>query len=196
MEISKLKDQGILVKTKDVTFAIDPLLNPDKLPEEVESCDFILSTQPEHKKEKFGDGKRVFSWPGEYEVKGVAVHAKPGNGYNNEHKSPLFFILFTEEGKYGYLPALEKEISPEMIESIGDLDLLMFPSVGDEKFWHNTIESIEPKSILPIEQAEGGISMDTLLAKIGVEKPEAQNKITIKNKSDFNEEKMIAFLLA
>lgn len=196
MEISKLKDQGILIKIKDVKLAIDPDLKPEKLGEELESCDFILATSPELPKDSFGEGKRIFSWPGEYEVKGVAVHARPGNGYTNEHKSPLFYILYTEEGKVGYLPALEKEITSEMIESIGDIDLLIFPAANDEKFWNHTIEAIEPKAILPLEVSENGVSMDTLLSKIGVAKPEAQAKVIIKNKSDLKEDSMTAFLLS
>lgn len=196
MEITKLKDQGILIKIKDVKLAIDPDLNSAKLTEEAEACDFILSTSPELPKDIFGEGKRIFSWPGEYEVKGVAVHARPGNGYNNEHKSPLFYVLYTEEGKIGYLPSLEKEITSEMIESIGDIDLLIFPAANDEKFWNHTIEAIEPKAILPLEVSENGISMDALLSKIGVNKPEAQTKIVIKGKSDLKEDSMTAFLLS
>jgi hypothetical protein len=194
MEISKLKDQGVIIRTKNASLAIDPLIVDNSLPAEAADCDFVLLTTPEQTLEKFGENKRVFSWPGEYEVQGVAVHAFPTNGYDNDHRSQLFFVVYTAEGKLCYLPPLKKEISANVMEAIGDLDLLIFPAGGEEKLWHSTLESIEPKAVLPLP-VEGGLSIDSLFVKIGITKPQSTAKLVIKSKNDFPAENMGAFLL-
>lgn len=194
MEILKLKGQGLLVKTKNATVAIDPLLKDGGIPADAAACDFIISSTPEIPMEKYGERQRIFSWPGEYEIKGIAVHARPTNGYDNEHKSDLLYVLYTDEGKICYLPALKKEISAEVMEAIGDLEMLIFPAIGDEKLWNATLESIEPKAFLPLV-VEGGLSLDTLFASIGIPLPELTPKVVVKSKSDLSPEKMTAFLL-
>lgn len=194
MEISKLKDQGVLLKTKNATVAIDPLLKDGSLPADAADCDFIISSTPEIAQDKYGDDKRIFSWPGEYEIKGVAVHARPTNGYDKEHKSNLLYVMYTDEGKICYLPALKKDISSEVMEAIGDIELLIFPAIGDEKLWNATLESIEPKAFLPLDVADG-MSLDALFARIGMPQPERTAKITVKNKNELSVEKMTAFLL-
>lgn len=194
MEITKLKDQGLLLKTKNATVAIDPLLKDGSIPADAAACDFIISSTPEIAMDKYGETQRIFSWPGEYEIKGVAVHARPTNGYDNEHKSNLLYVIYADEGKIGYLPAVKKEISSEVMEAIGDLELLIFPAIGDEKLLNATLESIEPKAFLPLE-VEGGVSMDVLFARIGIPMPEKTAKISVKSKSDLSPEKMTAFLL-
>lgn len=191
-----MKDQGILIKTKLGSLAVNPLLQGDKIPADAAACDFILSCAPELNTEKFGDEKRLFSWPGEYEIKGIAIHAKPVDVYDKAEKSPLLFVVYSEEEKICYIPELKKELTSELIESIGDVDLLIFPAKGEIKVWESTVEEIEPKAILPLSIDEGGMSIDAFLAKIGLVKPSEQEKIVIKSKSDLPSEHMAVFLLA
>jgi len=196
MEISKLKDQGILVKTKSGTLAINPLLKDGKAPADINGCDFILSCQPEIGQERFGEGKRVFSWPGEYEIKGIAVHARPVDTYDKEHKSQLLFIIYTDDEKCCYIPEIQNKLSSETVETIGDVDLLIFPAHGDEKLWHSTIEEVEPRAILPLFGKESTISVESFLTKAGLAKPLEQEKVTIKSKGALEGDHMSVFLLA
>jgi hypothetical protein len=196
MDISKLKDQGLLIKTKLGSLAVNPLLQGSKIPADVTGCDFILSSRPELETEKFGDNKRLFSWPGEYEIKGIAIHAKPIDVYTNDEKSSLLFVIYSEDEKICYIPEIKKELTSDLIEGIGDVDLLIFPVKGDMKIWESTVEEIEPKAILPLTVAEDGFSVDAFLAKIGLVKPAEQEKLSIKSKSDLPSEQMSVFLLA
>lgn len=196
MEISKLKDQGLLIKTKSGNLAINPLLKDGKIPADAANCDFILSSRPEQEMDKFSKDKRIFSWPGEYEIKGIAVHSKPVAAYGHDSKAPLLFVIYTEEEKCCYLPEIQEPLSSELIENIGDVDVLIFPAVGDEKLWHSTIEAIEPKSMIPLFEDGGKVSVDSFLSKAGLTKPVAQEKIVIKSKSELEGEHMDVFLLA
>ncbi|MCC6643450.1 hypothetical protein IT411_01760, partial [Candidatus Peregrinibacteria bacterium] len=83
----------------------------------------------------------------------------------------------------------------DLIEKIGDIDLLIFPNSGDEKVWQPTIEEIEPKAVLPLEVDGGNLSIDALFSKIGLVKPEAEDKISLKSKSDLRSDQMGVFLL-
>jgi hypothetical protein len=195
MEISKLKDQGLLIKTKSGNLAINPAVKAGKLPAELSGCDFILSSDPELNLDKLED-KRVFSWPGEYEIKGIAVHARPVSIYNNNQKSPLLFVIFSDEEKCCYIPEITEKLSSELIEVIGDVDVLMFPAHGDEKLWHSTIEEIEPKAILPIFSEKSLVSAEAFLSKAGLVKPAEQDKVVIKSRSALEGDHMSVFLLA
>ncbi len=195
MEIIKLKDQGIIIKSKNADFVINPTIKNGALPTDAASSDFALCSEPEQSLETYGES-RCFSWPGEYEVKGVAVHAHPVQPNTAETTQPLLFVIYTEAAKICYVPALKAELHSDLIEKIGDVDLLIFPTAGSDKIWHATLEEIEPKAILPLLAEEGGLSIDAFLSKLGVTKPAAENKITIKSKSDFRSDQMAVFLLA
>lgn len=196
MEISKLKDGGLMVKTKDANFTINPQIKDGKLPSDVLPTDFTLSSEPNLETQLYGDHGRLFSWPGEYEVKGIAVHAHPIATNDQKTQNSLLFIIYTDSAKVCYVPELKEEMHSDLIEKIGDVDLLIFPASNNDKVWHETIEEIEPKSILPLSNAENSVSMDAFLAKIGQAMPEATDKISLKSKNELRSDLVSVFLLA
>ena len=196
MDIIKLKDGGLLLKTKGADIALDPLLKGTKLPADAASADFGLSTKPEAELQTYGESGRFFSWPGEYEVKGVAVHAHPVAENDQKTQNPLLFVIYSDFGKICYLPEIKAELHSDLIEAIGDVDLLVFPASGSDKIWHSTIEEIEPKAILPVTYPDSSISIDAFLSKLGQAKPEATDKVSIKNKSDLRIDQISIFLLS
>lgn len=195
MEVSKLKDQGLIFKTKSANFVINPALKDGKLTSDAVNTDFALSSDPEQPMQTYGEGGRFFSWPGEYEVKGVAVHAHPIAPNSKKQISPLLFVIYTDTAKVCYIPELKEELHSDLIEKIGDVDLLIFPATGSDKIWHSTIEEIEPKAFLPLS-GENAVSMDAFLSKIGLTKPAEENKITVKSKSELRSDQIAVFLLA
>jgi len=195
MEVSKLKDQGLLFKDKNANFVLNPLLKDGKLSADAVSSDFALSSEPEQDIQTYGEG-RFFSWPGEYEVKGVAIHAHSIAANDKKSTSPLLFLIYTETAKICYLPELKEELHSDLIEKIGDVDLLIFPATGSDKVWHSTIEEIEPKAILPLLGGDKDISIDAFLAKLGITKPAEENKVVIKAKGELRSDQLAVFLLA
>ena len=197
MEISKLKEKGLQLKTKLATLVIDCFQDDtEKLCTEAEKADFGLSSKPFAKNERLDVDKRIFSWPGEYEVKGIAVHSHPVSEVIDKVTPPLLFVIYTEQFKVCYLPVLTKEIHSDLIEKIGDVDLLIFTVAGDEKILQATLEEIEPKAILPLPSAANPLATDLFIQKLGIEKREPVEKLQFKSKSDISSEKMVAFLLS
>jgi len=196
MEISKLHDQGLLIKTKNASLAINPFDAKGKIQSEATGCDFALATDPFQETNRIKGENRVFSWPGEYEVKGVAVHSFPIAEVDPAKQPHLLFVVYGEQFKFCFLPALQKELHSDLIEKIGDVDLLIFPAGGDEKIWQATIEEIEPKAILPLATDDNPHAADQFITKLGLQKGEAMAKITLKSKADFSNEKMSVLQLS
>lgn len=195
MEISRLKNGGLFFKTKSANFALNPEIKEQEVNADSQSIDFALSEIANLDFNTFQDQKRIFSWPGEYEVKGIAVHSFPILANTDSAQNPILFVIYTSEGKICYLPELTDKLDSEVIETIGDTELLISQLKGNEKLIIDTLESIEPKAFLPLN-SEGGLSVDAFLSKIGQSRPEAQDKVTIKSKNDLDSEKLTVFLLA
>lgn len=196
MEVTKLKDQGLLIKTKSANFVINPDLKGGKLPSDAANSDFALSTEPEIEMQTYGESSRLFSWPGEYEVKSIAIHAHPISPNDKKTANPILFVIYTDTAKICYIPEIKEELHSDLIEKIGDVDLLIFPAVGSDKIWHSTIEEIEPKAFLPLSVGDKGVSMDAFLSKIGLTKPAEESKISVKSKSELRSDQIGVFLLA
>lgn len=194
MDISKLKSQGLLVSGKAGSVAIDPEIKKDTVA--ADSADFAITSAGALEFEKFSGEKRIFSHPGEFEVNGIAVHALPVDEVTAKAVPPLLFIIYVDQIKICYLPAISKELHSDLIEKIGDVDILIFPNSGEEKIWQSTIEEIEPKSLFPIEIDGGNLSIDSLLSKIGQTSSEAKDKISIKTKADLRSDQMAIYRLA
>jgi hypothetical protein len=195
MEISKIKDNGLQIKTKSATLVVDCFDETEKLSPEADKADFGLSSRPFLKTHQLDVDKRVFSWPGEYEVKGVAVHAHPVAEITDKKTPDMLFVIYTEQFKVCYLPVLTKQLHSDLIEQIGDVDLLIFTVAGDEKILQSTIEEIEPKSIMPLRSAANPHAVDLFVQKLALETRQEDGKVTFKGKADFSNEKMLAFLL-
>lgn len=195
MEISKLQENGLLIKTKNASLAVNPFLSKGKISPEAAGCDLALASEPFQEKERLTGENRIFSWPGEYEVKGVAIHSFPIAEADLENQPELLFVVYTEQFKICFLPKLKKELHSDLIEKIGDVDLLVFTLNGDEKVWLETLEEIEPKAILPLAPADNPEALDLFITKLGLQKSDPQAKLTFKSKSDFGVEKMGVFLL-
>lgn len=194
MEISKLKSQGLLITGKTGSIALDPAVKDTNV--SADSADFAIISEGALEFEKFSDEKRIFSHPGEFEVNGIAVHAFPVDEVTAKAVPPLLFVIYVDQMKVCYLPALRKELHSDLIEKIGDVDLLIFPNSGEEKVWQPTIEEIEPKSLLPLEVEGGNLSIDSILSKIGLTSTEAKDKISIKTKADLRSDQMAVYRLS
>lgn len=189
MEITRLSGSGIQLKTKNANFAV--FSRVDKSTKLDQSLDFAISTQAFQEIEKFGEEARLFSWSGEYEVKSVAVHAVTAE----EEEKTLLFVIYADEFKLCVLPKLKKEIHSDLVEKIGDVDVLVFNTETEEKTIRSIIEEIEPKSVLPVSESGNSTEEDHLITKLGLPKSEATSKIVIKAKSDLRSDQMGVFLL-
>jgi hypothetical protein len=90
---------------------------------------------------------RVLDWPGEFEVKGISIESFHPNG--DETNAFLFQVEGIHICHLGYL---SHEISDEVLERIGDVDILLVPVGGglvlDGKTAQKVVESIEPRIVM------------------------------------------------
>lgn len=131
--------------------------------------------------------------PGEYEVKDVFIKGIPGFHDNTEGKDRGVIVIYkfeTEGLKLCHLSDLgQKELTPEQLDEIGTVDILMIPVGGtftiDAKQASQIVAQIEPRIVVPMHyklpklkaQIDG---VDKFLKIMGAEKimPEKKLKIT------------------
>ncbi|MBZ1356661.1 MAG: MBL fold metallo-hydrolase [Candidatus Nealsonbacteria bacterium] len=135
----------------------------------------------------------LISFPGEYEVKDVFVQ-----GLTEDHKTTFYFIeaegiRICHLGKFS-----QKEMSPDQLESLGDVDILFLPIGGGDtieaKDAAKIVAQIEPKIVIPMNYKIPGLKdklegLDEFLKIMGIETKEELAKLSIKQKDLSFEEK-------
>lgn len=158
--------------------------------------------------EKVGGEAKLINWPGEYEVKGLAINAyqvpyteegtakKPGKG--------LIFVVHAEDLKICFLGDMGSQPEAALLEQIGDIDILMVPVGGnhvmDAKAAHLAIEEIEPRAVIPMHYATDGVKMtidgiEPFLKVMGATSLTAKDKISVESRANLKEDGMEIILL-
>ncbi len=172
MEILWHGNTCFTVKGKTADVVIDPT-NGLKL-----KGDLVLSG--------LSDGSEVtgsvttFDWPGEYECKDIPVVAM-GN-------DELIFCFEVEGVRFCHARALSAKLDSEMINAIGDVDILM---VEHGPKANELTESIEPRVVIPM----GDDDMSSFLKNVGMENVENMDKFVVKSRSDLPEDKQLYIVL-
>ncbi len=96
-----------------------------------------------------GGEPKMFDIPGEYEVSEIPVV-----GIQVPNKKTIFQFR-VDDINFCQLGTLDQPISADLIEKIGDVDVLLVPVGGDgtldAKKAHDVIEEIEPRMVIPME---------------------------------------------
>ena len=100
---------------------------------------------------------RVFSWPGEYETKGVhlkGIHSFHNSKDDKEQLENVIFLINDKGIKLCHLGAQGTKLTPEQLEQVGDVDILFIPvggkDTGDAKKAKEIVEQIEPRIVIPM----------------------------------------------
>ncbi len=211
MEITWHGYSCFTLKTKNCTVVIDPYSASVGLKLPALKADVVLVSKQEEEHNNVAAIKepgQIIDWPGEYEVKGVAItgHTLPPAKEKKSAKSgaALYFLLEIDGINICFLGDLQGELSDELIEGIGDVDLLMLPVGGNEtmdaKQAHNVIEEIEPRAVLPMHYATPGVKasldgVEVFLKQAGATGTETKEKFTISSRSELSEDKINYILL-
>jgi L-ascorbate metabolism protein UlaG (beta-lactamase superfamily) len=199
------------LKTKHCTAVFDPY-NEDvglKLPKIKADLVMVSHDHEGHNAiEKVGGEAKLIDWPGEYEVKGLAINAyqvpyteegtekKPGKG--------LMFVVHAEDLKICFLGDMGTQPEAALLEQIGDIDILMVPVGGnhvmDAKAAHLAIEEIEPRAVIPMHYATDGVKMkidgiEPFLKVMGAANLTAKDKISVESRASLKEDGMEIILL-
>ncbi len=131
---------------------------------------------------------------GEYEKKGVFIKGiaflDQGEKFFN-----IIYKIEAEKVKVCYLPNFSpKKLSPEQLEEIGQIDVLIVPAGEESSFGSketaDIISQIEPRIVIPMVYG----NIEKFLKVMGAEKIEAQKKVKIDQKSLPKEETEIIIL--
>lgn len=148
------------LKGKDATVILDPYNGlGDKLPKfkgDILIQGDVLAREKGELAPVDGEPKHI-DWPGEFEVSGVAIegfsadqHAKEGG---QEGENVHLYVVVVDGIKVCHLSGLSHELSTELLERIGDVDVLLLPVGGGPvltgKRAYGVMESVEPRVVIP-----------------------------------------------
>jgi L-ascorbate metabolism protein UlaG (beta-lactamase superfamily) len=196
MEIKWHTDTCFSIKAKKKTIVINPNREAGKLKGEM-----VLSSLADPAEVE--GVERTFDWPGEYEMKNVPIvgmkawiqKKSESEEEGGEGKSTTIFCFAVGKVKFCHLGELGHSLTSEMLERIGDVDVLMI-KVGDKSHLDSkqameVIEAIEPRIVIPM----GTDKVAEALKDIGADKIEAIDSLEIKSRKDLPEEQMNCVIL-
>lgn len=121
---------------------------------------------------------KIINGPGEYEIKGVSIL---GFTFSDQ----VAYVYEIDGLRICHLGKIEKNLTDEMIEDLGDIDVLLI-SVGSNA--GEIIRGIEPKIIIPMNYE----NIDQFLKEVGIS-AERLPKLSIK-KEELGENQKIIIL--
>jgi len=202
-----LSSQG---KNNHVAIVIDPFDEDTGLRLPKLEADILLITHQhhDHNNKKGVQGQPLLiEGPGEYETKGVFVQGIPSfhDALEGKEKGQnTIYTINVEDLKVCHLGDLgQKELTPEQVEQIGEVDILLIPVGGNftisAKEAVKIMSQIEPSIIIPMHyqipklkiKLEGA---DKFLRAMGMKSVSPLDKLSIKKKDILSEEAKIVVL--
>ncbi len=99
----------------------------------------------------------IIKTPGEYETKGVFIYGLPAYHDNQEGRERGNIVIFkinTEDISLVHLSDLGHDLSDELLDKIGNVDILLLPVGGtytiDAKKASEIVSAIEPRIVIPM----------------------------------------------
>ncbi len=204
-------------KNNHVNIVIDPFSEEIGLRLPKLEADILLVTHshPDHNNIKAVSGSSANSvktpflvdGPGEYEIKGVFIQGIPAwhdSVLGKERGSNTIYIIETEEFKLCHLGDFgQKELTPEQVEEIGEVNILMIPVGGvytiSAKEAVKVMSQIEPNITIPMHYQIPKLKvkldgLDKFLKTMGVKSITPLPKLSLKKKDILLEEAKIVIL--
>lgn len=193
------------IKGKKATVVTDPYADTGFKFEKLKG-DIILVSDMEGGKlvDVAGEAPIMLNLPGEFEVKEVSIQGiqawtkpKSKEEEGEKAKKTVIYIFVVDDLKICHLGSIGHTIPDEMIEKIGDIDILLVPTGGkdcvDAKKAHEIIEDIEPRIVIPMNYMAEGEKMEydaiENLLKLSGANPERKDIFSIAGKSALPQDK-------
>jgi L-ascorbate metabolism protein UlaG (beta-lactamase superfamily) len=161
MEITYFAHSSFKIKTKLATIVIDPF-DPDmvgiKFPKVSADIVCVTHNHNDHNRvDLVKDVKKVINAPGEYEVSGVSIFGFSSfhdNKKGEERGKNTIYSIEVEDLCVVHLGDLGHTLPQNMIETLGEVDVLMIPVGGHVTIGSSeaveVVKSIEPKVVVPM----------------------------------------------
>lgn len=176
MEITYLGHSSFKIKTKTATVVTDPF-DPKMTGLKFAGVEGDIVTlshdHPDHNAtDKVIGIKKIVEGPGEYEIMGVSMIGIPTfhdtNNGSDRGKNTIYIYEF-EGLRLAHLGDLGHELSDDLVNELGDIDVLMIPVGGEytigPKEASQIVSKIEPFFVLPMHYALPGMS-DEIASKL------------------------------
>jgi len=185
-------------KEEKITFVIDPFSTEIGLRLPKIGADVLLVTHShnDHSNVKGISGDPfLINGPGEYEIRGIfiqGIECFHDESQGKERGRTTTFIIEGDEMKLCHLGDFgQKELTPDQLEKIGNVDILMIPVGGvytiSAQETSKVISQIEPKIVIPMHYHIPKLkikldNLDKFLKVMGVKSTEVLNKLIIKKR--------------
>ena len=175
------------MKEGNFTLATDPLVGKD-----VGKATVVTLSHPSNQFKAPSPETKLFSWPGEYETAGVyllGVASFHNTKESAKQEENTVFRIECNGLRLCHLGRLGTKLTPEQLETIGDVDVLFMPLGGEGsiegKKVKEVIEQIEPRVIIPMLYDEEALS--AFLKEMGAVSAERLDQFSVK-RSELPEE--------
>lgn len=173
MDITYLGHSSFKIKTKTGTLIADPfdskMVGLKYSGGEAEVATISHDHKDHNAVERISGIKKVFTGPGEYEVSGISIigfKTYHDNKKGEERGKNTVYVYEAEGLRLAHLGDLGHMLDEEMIDEIGDVDVLMIPVGGEytigPKEACELISKIEPYFVIPmhykVEGMDSGLS--------------------------------------
>lgn len=193
MDITLHGDSCFIIKGKKTVV----VTNPDKNLKGLKG-NLVISSLKEEETGEVEGAHKIFNLPGEYEAMEVPIFglrswtkSKAKEEDKEEGEPSIIFYFIVDKIKFCHLGALGHTLTSDMVNKIGDVDILMIDASAESnlsaKKALDIIEAIDPKAIIPMGK-EGESEM---LKELGGEKVDAEDKFSIKDITEFPTDKRL-----
>jgi len=171
MEILYLGHSSFHIKGKNASVVTDPFdstMVGMRFPKVAATIVTVSHEHADHNKtELVGDAKKVIRGPGEYEIEGVSVIGIPS--YHDSEKGRVrgrntIYVIEIDGLRVAHLGDLGHKLGDDVVEAIGDVDVLMVPvggvyTIGPQEA-AEVARAIEPNIIIPMHYQVSGLNAE------------------------------------
>lgn len=185
---------AVRIKAKEATIFVDPVDRSTGYGMGRQNADIVtLTGDPLGRNlDAIRPDYQVIDGPGEYEmhdvfVYGTRTYQDPNHGADRGYNTA--YVFHVEGLKIGHLGNLGHTLSELQAEVLEDVDILMVPVGGETGLTYEQAAQVatdlSPRLVIPIRYAtsigDAGLgNLDEFCRKLGVEVPEAEDKLVIK----------------
>jgi L-ascorbate metabolism protein UlaG (beta-lactamase superfamily) len=188
MEITFLGHSSFKIKGKNASLVTDPF-DPKMVGFKFSPTDADIVTvshdHADHNNSEVVSGSpRIISGPGEYEIKEISVIGFPSfhdDKKGEERGKNVIYVIEVEGIRICHLGDLGGDLTDQVLEDMGDIDILMIPVGGGFTIAPGKaveiVQAIEASIVIPMHYAEEGLDkenfkdlapVDTFLKEIGL----------------------------
>ncbi|QQG41446.1 MAG: MBL fold metallo-hydrolase [Candidatus Woesebacteria bacterium] len=197
MDITYLGHSSFRIKTKTATVITDPF-DPKTVGLKYSGIDGdIVTVSHDHNDHNAANlvsgAKKVVTGPGEYEIQGVSIVGYPSfhdSKTGDERGKNTIYVYEAEGLRLVHLGDLGHTLSEDLINEIGDVDVLMIPVGGEftigPREASETVNKIEPFFVMPMHYQTGGLNPTTFAKLLPVEEFLKESGLPTENSPKFS----------